>query len=298
MFNRYTEERMVIRKTAHDPPLRHETMWAMKRRLSGIPFYQVDAFAEKPFQGNPAAVCLLDDVRSADWMQSVAGEMNLSETAFVRKTEEDYTLRWFTPTMEVELCGHATLASAHVMWSEGVVKKSELIRFHTRSGVLTCTRAQGAIELDFPAILIAERVPPAGLLEALGVQPSFIGTSQGYILLIVDSEAVVRDLKPNFNVLRSVLGIRGLIVSSLSTNPQFDFISRFFAPGCGVDEDPVTGSAHCCLAPFWSKRLGKSTMTAFQASHRGGIVQVRILNERVILGGTAITVLRGELLNS
>ena len=262
------------------------------------PIYQVDAFAEKPFEGNPAAVCVLSEEEPAEWMQSVAGEMNLAETAFVRRLDEGYELRWFTPVLEVALCGHATLASAHAMWSEGLVARGETIRFHTKSGVLTCRQAGEFIELDFPATPAAQAKPPAGLLEALGVQPSFVGRTKFDKFLVVESEEVVRGLRPDFTALRRMADMRGVIVTSPSSNPQFDFVSRFFAPGAGVDEDPVTGSAHCCLAPFWSARLGKSEMTGFQASARGGIVRVRLNGDRVVLGGKAVTVLRGELVCS
>ena len=263
-----------------------------------IPIYHVDAFAVKPFEGNPAAICLLKDERPAAWMQSVAAEMNLSETAFVRRLNEGFELRWFTPTIEIELCGHATLASAHAMWSEGVVARGEAIPFHTKSGVLTCTQAGDRIELDFPATPATETEPPAGLIESLGVRPSFVGRTRFDKFLVVESEQIVRSLRPNFPLLGSITGMRGVIVTSPSSDSRFDFVSRYFAPGSGVDEDPVTGSAHCCLAPFWSERLGKSSMTGFQASARGGIVHVRLNGDRVVLGGNAVTILRGELQRS
>jgi PhzF family phenazine biosynthesis protein len=228
-------------------------------------------------------------------MQSVAAEMNLSETAFVRRLDEDYELRWFTPTIEVELCGHATLASAHVMWGEGVASRSKPIRFHTKSGVLTCTMTGDVIELDFPATPAIETDAPARLLEALRVQPSFIGRTKFDKFLLVGSEEIVRELKPDFAMLKSVTGMRGVIVTGPSSDSRFDFVSRYFAPGSGVDEDPVTGSAHCCLAPFWSGRLGKLSMTGYQASTRGGRVQVRLNGDRVVIGGKAVTILRGEL---
>jgi PhzF family phenazine biosynthesis protein len=260
-----------------------------------IPIYHVDAFATKPFEGNPAAVCLLSELRPAEWMQSLAAEMNLSETAFVRPIDEGFELRWFTPAIEVDLCGHATLASAHVLWSEDAAPHSEPIRFHTRSGVLTCTQAGNLIELDFPATPAAPSDPPAGLLEAMGVRPSFVGRSKFDKFLVVESEEGVRSLNPDFGALRRVQGMRGVIVTSASSDPRFDFVSRYFAPGAGVDEDPVTGSAHCCLGPFWGERLGKTELTGFQASRRGGIVRMRLAGDRVILGGTAVTILRGEL---
>ena len=265
------------------------------KRLSWI--FHVDAFTNKPFAGNPAAVCLLTEERSAEWMQSVAAEMNLSETAFVRKLEEGYELRWFTPTIEVDLCGHATLASAHILWSEGFMRHDEPIRFHTRSGILTCNRSAETIELNFPATPPVEAIPPTGLLEAFRIQPSFVGRSVYDFLLVVES-GNIRELEPDLHALRSITGIRGVIVSGLSMDPRFDFVSRFFAPATGIDEDPVTGSSHCCLGPYWSARLGKRTMTAFQASKRGGVLQVTVDGDRVILGGSAVTILQGELFHS
>ena len=259
------------------------------------PLLHVDAFATKLFEGNPAAVCLLAEERPAEWMQSLAAEMNLSETAYVRPLDGDFELRWFTPAIEVDLCGHATLASAHVLWTEGRVTNQEPIRFHTRSGVLTCRRAGELIELDFPATPATEAEPPPGLLAALGVQPTFIGKSRFDKFLVVESEGIVRSLRPDFPALRQITGMRGVIVSSTSSDPRFDFLSRYFAPGAGIDEDPVTGSAHCCLGPYWGQRLGKRELTGYQASSRGGVVRVRLDTDRVILGGQAITVWKGEL---
>lgn len=254
----------------------------------------VDAFTDRPFAGNPAAVCLLEEERDANWMQAVAAEMNLSETAFVRRLGDDFELRWFTPAIEVDLCGHATLASAHALWTESVVNADQPIRFHTKSGVLTCTQNGGFIELDFPATPAKEVEPPAGLFESLGIESAFVAKSKFDILVVLESEQTVQSLSPDFARLGQI-PVRGVIVSGQSDNPQFDFVSRFFAPCAGVDEDPVCGSAHCCLGPFWSERLGKSEMTAFQASARGGIVRVRVKDDRVILGGQAVTVMKGEL---
>ena len=259
---------------------------------------QIDAFAKRPYSGNPAAVCLLDDERDAQWMQAVAGEMNLSETAFVRPVRDGFDLRWFTPTVEVDLCGHATLAAAHALWSEGRVAEDAEIRFQTRSGVLTAARNGDLTELDFPAT----RPVPADLDEAqirnlgdlLGVVPREVGRSAFDLLVDVESESDVRAARPDFRRLAE-LDCRGVIVTSASEDGRFDFVSRFFAPGAGVDEDPVTGSAHCCLGPYWGERLGKSEMTAFQASSRGGVVRVRVSGERVFLGGHAVIVMRGTL---
>lgn len=254
---------------------------------------QVDAFTSQAFRGNPAAVCLLDADRDPQWMQNVAAEMNLSETAFLLRGEDGFSLRWFTPAVEVALCGHATLASAHALWEERVLDPGETARFHTKSGVLTAMRRGDSIELDFPATLEQPAEAPAGLLASLGIaSPVYVGRNKFDFLVEVASEDEVRALQPDHARLRTI-GARGVIVTSRTS--AFDFISRFFAPGSGVDEDPVTGSAHCCLTPYWSAKLGKSEMTAFQASPRGGVVHVRLDGDRVKLGGQAVTVLRGEL---
>lgn len=255
---------------------------------------QIDAFASAPFKGNPAAVCLLDRERDDGWMQSVSAEMNLSETAFLLPREDGWSLRWFTPAVEVALCGHATLASAHALWEEKLLGPSDTARFHTKSGLLTAQRDGEWIELDFPATLEQTSEPPAGLLESLGVtSPRYVGKNKFDYLIEVDSPDAVRALNPDHKALRTI-PVRGVIVTSRGEN-EFDFVSRFFAPGSGVDEDPVTGSAHCCLTPYWSQRLGKSEMTALQASKRGGVVRVRLDGDRVKLGGRAVTVLRGDL---
>ena len=252
---------------------------------------QIDAFTSQAFRGNPAAVCLLDGERDAQWMQDVAAEMNLSETAFLlRRDDGDYSLRWFTPAVEVALCGHATLASAHALYEEHGLTS---LRFQTKSGVLTAERTGNSIELDFPAIYEQRSEAPEGLLESLGVaSPVYVGRNKFDYLVEVASEDEVRALDPDHARLRRI-PVRGVIVTSRSA--EYDFVSRFFAPGSGIDEDPVTGSAHCCLTPYWSAKLGKDAMTAFQASKRGGVVRVRLTGDRVKLGGEAVTVLRGEL---
>jgi PhzF family phenazine biosynthesis protein len=266
------------------------------RRIGmAVRFFQIDAFADRPFTGNPAAVCLLNHEIEAGWMQSVAAEMNLSETAFVRPRDDGFELRWFTPDVEVELCGHATLASAHALWSEQMVDSAQPIRFHTQSGLLSCRRDGELIELDFPATPPQQSDPPEGLAEVLGVTAEFAGRSRFDQLLVVDTESVVRDLRPDFSALRR-FPMRGLIVTSRADDSEFDFVSRFFAPRVGVDEDPVTGSAHCCLGPYWGQRLGKTQMTAFQASPRGGSIRVRLRGDRVLLAGQAVTMVRGELI--
>jgi PhzF family phenazine biosynthesis protein len=262
--------------------------------MTEITCLQIDAFTDRPFSGNPAAVCLLDTERDAEWMQSVAAEMNLSETAFVRPMQEGFELRWFTPKIEVDLCGHATLASAHALWSEGIVEDTLEIPFQTKSGLLTCRRRDSMIELDFPATPALPAPSDKALSAALGLQPTFVGQSRFDALVVVDSEATVRSLRPDFAAL-AVLPFRGVIVTSESDDARFDFVSRFFAPSAGVAEDPVTGSAHCCLGPYWGERLGKTKLTGFQASSRGGVVELKLAGERVLLGGQAVTVFRGVL---
>ena len=261
----------------------------------GLTITQVDAFTDTPFAGNPAAVCLLPAPRDEGWMQSVAREMNLSETAFLVRAGDGYDLRWFTPSVEVALCGHATLASAHVLWEEGHLAAAQQARFHTKSGLLTGDRAGNWIELDFPVKREETAPAPAGLAEALGVAPKYVGRNQFDYLVEIDGEAAVRHLTPNHAAL-ATLPVRGVIVTSRADSPGYDFVSRFFAPGSGVAEDPVTGSAHCALGPYWQSRLGKSQLVGYQASPRGGIVRVRVVGDRVKLGGKAVTVLRGELL--
>jgi PhzF family phenazine biosynthesis protein len=255
---------------------------------------QVDAFTNRPFAGNPAAVCVLETTPADQWMRDVAREMNLSETAFLVPQNDGYNLRWFTPAVEVDLCGHATIGSAHVLWEDGHVPAGKQARFHTRSGLLLADRRGEWIELDFPATPAEPAEPPAHLLEALGTQAKFVGRNKFDYLVEVESEDCLRGLNPDFTRLRH-LPVRGVIVTARAATPPFDFVSRFFAPGSGIDEDPVTGSAHCALGPYWSSRLGKTEFTAYQASARGGVVRVRLNGARVILGGQAVTVLRGEL---
>ncbi|GBE94088.1 PhzF family phenazine biosynthesis protein [Nostoc cycadae] len=257
---------------------------------------QVDAFTNKPFAGNPAAVCVLPAPKDTGWMQQVAQEMNLSETAFLVKQEDGFNLRWFTPAVEVPLCGHATLASAHVLWSEGHLSKDEAARFHTKSGLLIAKRQNEWIELDFPVNHSQATNAPAEVSTALGVNYQAVyQNSLGY-LVEVESEDVVRQMQPNFQLLKT-LPVHGVIVTSKAyPGSEYDFVSRFFAPAIGVDEDPVTGSAHCCLATFWRDRLNKNTFLAYQASSRGGVVKLYYDGgDRVLLSGQAVTILQGEL---
>lgn len=259
------------------------------------PIVQVDAFADRAFTGNPAAVCILPAAREEGWMRSVAAEMNLSETAFLHPEADGWRLRWFTPEVEVDLCGHATLATAHVLWEDGHLPADEVARFHTRSGLLTARRSGEWIELDFPAKPVLDAPAPEGLAAALGVEPLYVGRSHFDVLVEVASEDAVRKLKPDLGGLAAVEA-RGVIVTARADGGAgYDFVSRFFAPRVGVAEDPVTGSAHCVLAPYWAAKLGRKELVGFQASRRGGTVRVRAAGQRVQLGGRAITVLRGEL---
>ena len=255
---------------------------------------QIDAFTDRPFRGNPAAVCILSRHRDDTWMQNVAREMNLSETAFLEKKEDGFNLRWFTPAVEVELCGHATLASAHALWEIGYLDPKEQARFFTKSGLLTAALTDDWIEMNFPVEPETAASAPPDLSSALGVGFTYVGKNRFDYLVEIDSEESIRRINPDFSLLATI-PMRGVIVTSPSSSTEYDFVSRFFAPQVGVNEDPVTGSAHCCLGPYWGAKLGKNEMVAYQASSRGGIVRVRMDKDRVYLGGQAVTVLRGEL---
>jgi PhzF family phenazine biosynthesis protein len=260
--------------------------------------YFVDAFAWAPFHGNPAAVCLLAFPQPIDWMQSLAAELNLSETAFLLARADGWDLRWFTPVIEVSLCGHATLASAHVLWESGRLERTAPARFHTRSGVLTCFRDGNKIAMDFPAAPVEAIDSPEKVIAALGVRAVFVGQTtgghaEGNLLVQVATEAVVRGARPDFAELRRATR-GGVILTAASDDARHDFVSRFFAPYAGIDEDPVTGSAHCSLGPFWAERLEKRELTGFQASRRGGLVFVCRVGERVKLSGQAVTLMRGQ----
>ncbi len=256
--------------------------------------YKVDSFTNTKFAGNPAGVCFLEQEMDEQWMQGIAREMNLSETAFLLPHRNGYNIRWFTPSVEVDLCGHATLASAHVLYETGNVSPGETIVFHSKSGFLQAAKKGDWIELNFPAVT----EEPVSLLPsialALGITAKYAGLNKFDYLVEVESEKIVRELKPNFALL-AMLPCRGVIVTAKSDSPEYDFVSRFFAPACGIDEDPVTGSAHCCLAPYWSKKLGKTEFMAYQASSRGGVLKLTLQGDRVLLGGQAVTVLKGEL---
>ena len=236
----------------------------------------------------------MTEQREDVWMQNVAREMNLSETAFLHKREAGFNLRWFTPNVEVDLCGHATLASAHVLWEQGLLRPEEEGKFHTRSGLLTARRQEEWIELDFPSLPDRRIAVPKGLTQAIGIRPKYFGRSRFDFIAELDSEQRVRKLKPDFTKL-SALTVRGLIVTAKAKTPPYDFVSRFFAPRVGINEDPVTGSAHSVLGPYWKNRLKKTELLGYQASKRGGVIRVRVGDRRVFIGGKAVTALTSEL---
>ncbi|MDH4120786.1 MAG: PhzF family phenazine biosynthesis protein [Deltaproteobacteria bacterium] len=256
--------------------------------------YQVDAFTDQPFSGNPAAVCVLEAPRPDAWMQSVAMEMNLSETAFVLPQGADFGLRWFTPTQEIALCGHATLAAAHVLWEQGILPPTAEARFHTLSGLLRVARQGAWMEMDFPLWASQEEPAPAGLAQALGAPVLWFGRHQGFGMALLENAQRVKDLRPDLNQLRS-LPLEGVVITAAGDEMGCDFVSRVFAPNLGIDEDPVTGSTHCMLTPYWAERLGKTELLARQLSRRGGVLRVAPQGERVLLRGQAVTVMRAEL---
>lgn len=262
-----------------------------------LPIYQVDAFASDPFSGNPAGVCLLEEEIDPILMQKIAMEMNLAETAFVCREGSALRLRWFTPAVEVDLCGHATLASSHVLWQQGWLDSTAPAEFDTRSGRLTARLDGSLIRMDFPAQMATASDAPDGLLESLGVDAVFVARNSTDYLIEVESADSLRGLTPDFSRLKTV-PCRGVMVTCQSDDPEFDFFSRFFGPGVGIDEDPVTGSAHCCLAPYWAEKLGKTSLSAFQLSHRGGHVMTVVRGDRIELAGSAITMLEGTMMTA
>ena len=264
------------------------------KKASDLELWLIDAFTDRAFAGNPAAVCLLDRERPDEWLQQVAAEMNQAETAFLLKQEDGYRLRWLTPKVEVDLCGHATLASAHFLWQKKLLAPKAEARFHTRSGLLTAKKDGEWMVLDFPATPAAVTEPPPYLLDSLKSPGADVLFSTTDYLVVLPAASKVRELKPDYRLL-SAVEARGVIVTAPSDLDGVDFISRFFAPQSGVDEDSVTGSAHCTLGPYWGARLGQSVMTGFQASPRGGQVRVELAGDRVRLGGKAVTVLKGKL---
>lgn len=263
---------------------------------SAVPLHIVDAFADRPFRGNPAAVCLLAAPADTAWMQVVAAEMNLSETAFVSPEGERYRLRWFTPAIEVRLCGHATLATAHTLWATGRLPAQARAEFLTLSGLLTVERDGSLLQMDFPTDSPVPADAPAGLAEALGLPgPLHIARGREDLLVRLESAKQVAELSPDFRRLGRLEGIRGVIVTAAADNDTTDFVSRFFGPAVGVDEDPVTGSAHCLLGPYWAAELGRDELHAYQASARGGTLRLRLRGERILIGGQAVTVAEGTL---
>jgi len=265
-----------------------------KRRIGmGIKIYQVDAFTDQVFKGNPAGVCILETAADEQWMQDVAMEMNLSETAFILPQEGGFNLRWFTPETEVDLCGHATLASAHTLWETGVLPLNREAVFFTKSGWLSAKRDGEYIVLNFPSEEDKPVKAPEALQKSLGVPFIYTGRNRMDYIVEIEGEEAVRKLEPDFEIMKNV-DARGVIVTSRSANPEYDFVSRFFAPGLGVPEDPVTGSAHCCLGAYWHKRLGKNEMNAYQASKRGGKLRITVTGDRVYIGGKAVTVFCAE----
>lgn len=258
--------------------------------------FQVDSFTDQSFAGNPAGVCILPEPQTGAWMTALAREMNLSETAFLWPEEPGYRLRWFTPRVEVTLCGHATLAAAHTLWEQGLVQRNQKVVFKTLSGTLTAAmESDHWIALDFPAHQVVQSEAPPMLLKALGLgDVPFVGRYRNSYLVEAANEAEVREVFPNFDALLQV-DCRSVVVTAKASSPPFDFVSRYFAPAVGVNEDPVTGSAHCALAPYWESRLHKPEMLAYQASARGGVLRVRPQGERVILLGQAVTIFVGQL---
>ena len=257
----------------------------------------VDSFADAPFSGNPAAVCMLPGPRSDSWYQALGAEMQQAATAFIGRQEGDWSLRWFTATTELQLCGHGTLAAAHFLWESGRLQRTTDARFHSRSGMLTAASDGDWIVLDFPKTPSAEVAQPQGLAEAIGCTPLWVGRSKFDVLVRVATAEMVRSLSPDLTRLASI-DARGVIVTAEGDTRGVDFVSRFFAPRVGVPEDPVTGSAHCALTPYWAGRLGRESMTGHQASPRGGMVRVELKGDRVLLAGKARTVVRGDLLDT
>jgi len=255
--------------------------------------YQVDAFTDIIFKGNPAGVCILSGPVHEKWMQDISMEMNLSETAFLYRQKDGFNLRWFTPEEEEELCGHATLSSAHILWETGELDHSDEAIFYTRSGRLTAKKDGEYIVLDFPMEEDTQVATPKLIELSLGVPILYTGKNRMDYIVEVEDEEVVRNLQPDFDILAG-LEARGLIITSRSTDKRYDFVSRFFSPGSDIHEDPVTGSAHCCLAPFWEKRLGKKKFVAYQSSKRGGLLKVTTSGNRVNIAGKAVTVFCAE----
>ncbi len=263
-----------------------------------LPIFTVDAFSSKPFAGNPAAVCILAEPITDSLMQNIAFELNLAETAFVHKEKDKdgFSLRWMTPVSEVDICGHATLATSHILWQEGICAKNETIHYNTRSGLLKADYHEGEIGLNFPAIPQKKIEYSKDLIAAIGgVTPKYVGMTKWNYLIELESESDVRNLKPNFDIMLKLPGWGTIVTAIADKGSKFDFVSRFFAPEKGIQEDPVTGSAHCALGPYWAGRLGKDSFIAYQASERGGVLGIKVTGDRVMLAGEAVTVISGEI---
>ncbi|HWI47432.1 MAG TPA: PhzF family phenazine biosynthesis protein [Rummeliibacillus sp.] len=254
----------------------------------------INTFTEQPFKGNPAAVCYLSEEKESNWMQQIAKEINLPTTAFINLLNNEYYLRWFTPTTEIPICGHGTLASSYFLWEKGLFDKEKCITFQTKSGVLEAQLIDDWVQLQFPAIVEEKTIAPDLLVRALGVKPTYVGKNKLDYLVEVESEDIVRNLKPNIDLIAQ-LAVRGVIVTSKSNTNEFDFVSRFFSPSQGINEDFVNGSSHCCLGPYWKDKLQKNDLTAYQASERGGILKLRVLDDEVLLSGKAVTIFEGKL---
>ena len=265
----------------------------MNTLLKNIKFYQVDAFTDQPFKGNPAAICFLDEELSTETMLQIAAENNLAETAFVQKLADGFNLRWFTPTVEVQLCGHATLATSHILWQEGILKAEETARYHTLSGLLTAKKKGEWIEIDLPAKGNKPVDVPEDVLAALQVQPINTAYADRYIIE-VETPKEVENIKPDFSILKHHEMV--IVTSKGAASSPYDFVSRTFGPSVGVDEDPVTGSSHCCLAPYYATLLNKTQFFAYQASERGGEMKLELKGDRVLLSGHAVTLISGTLM--
>ncbi|QGQ45801.1 PhzF family phenazine biosynthesis protein [Metabacillus sediminilitoris] len=254
----------------------------------------LNTFSDQAFRGNPAAVCLLSEEKGSSWMQSIAKEMNLPVTAFINEFKSDYYLRWFTPSTEIPICGHGTLASSFFLWENGYVENEKVIAFQTKSGLLKAQFIDGWVQLEFPSNLEEKTIAPDLLISALGVEPTYVGKNKLDYLVEVESEDTVKNLIPNIDLI-SQLPVRGVIVTSKSNSNEYDFVSRFFSPAQGIIEDYVNGSSHCCLGPYWKNKLHKTDFIAYQASERGGILKVKLLGDKVLLSGKAVTIFEGKL---
>lgn len=258
-----------------------------------IKLFQVDSFTDKVFSGNPAAICPLEHWLDDDILQKIAMENNLAETAYIINKVDHYEIRWFTPAVEVDLCGHATLAAAHVLYNHLNFKGSQIRFISPRSGLLNVTREGDLLTLDFPADTIEEVGAKSDLIDAVGIKPIEVYKGKTDYMVVLENEAQIRNFKPDFNAIQRLKDCRGLIITA--KGDQSDFVSRFFAPQSGINEDPVTGSAHTSLTPYWSKKLNKTTLTAIQLSERMGHLTCTFKGDRVDISGNAVSYLIGEI---